>query len=136
MITKSKTTGELMLTNEFTDFIRNYYTKRGLAWPNFEDAMKFVATEIGEVYEVDLSRNPTWVRNNPQDKPTFSKEQLASELGDVIMMVMVAGIVEGVDPLDALVKKINRKLAGLNNQMQFPKDSRGIEYYDAGGKSE
>lgn len=105
-----------MLTTELVDFIRNYYTKRKLAWPNFEDAMKFVATEIGETYEVDLSRNPTWVRNNPQDKPTFSKELLASELGDVIMMVMVAGIVEGVDPLDALVKKINRKLITLDTQ--------------------
>lgn len=103
-----------MLTSELADFIINYYEKRKLSWPDFNDAMKFVATEIGEVYEVDLSRNPTWVRNNPQNKPIFSEEQLASELGDVIMMVMVAGIAEGVDPLEALIKKIRRKLEVVN----------------------
>ena len=113
MITKLKTTGELMLTNELQKFIAMYYEKRQLKWPNFDDAMKFVATEIGEVYEVDLARTDGWVRNNPDGKPIFTKEQLASELGDVIMMVMVAGIVEGVDPLDALVKKINRKLEAI-----------------------
>jgi len=99
-----------MLTSELKDFIVNYYNKRGLKWPDFDDAMKFVATEIGEVYEVDLSRDKGWVRNNPESKPTFNKEQLASELGDVIMMVMVAGIAEGVDPLQALLKKMCRKI--------------------------
>lgn len=113
MITKSKTIGELMLTNEFTELIKYYYNKRGLKWPNFDDAMKFVATEIGEVYEVDLARTDGWVRNNPNSKPIFTKEQLSSELGDVIMMVMVAGIVEEVDPLQSLINKINRKLEAI-----------------------
>jgi NTP pyrophosphatase (non-canonical NTP hydrolase) len=91
-----------------SDIIKEYYEKRGLVWPNFDNAMKFVATEIGEVYEIDLDRN-TWVRNNPEDKPKFNKDDLAKELGDVLMMVMVAGIVEGVDPLDALLGKIYDK---------------------------
>lgn len=91
-----------------SDIIKEYYAKRGLVWPNFDNAMKFVATEIGEVYEIDLSRD-TWVRNNPEDKPKFNKEDLAKELGDVLMMVMVAGIAEGVDPLDALLEKMYKK---------------------------
>jgi len=102
-----------MKTEDLQKFITVYYEKRKLNWPDFNDAMKFVATEIGEVYEVDLSRNPAWVRNNPQDKPKFSKELLASELGDVIMMVMVAGIAEGVDPLEALINKMLRKLEAI-----------------------
>lgn len=106
----------LMLTSELKDFIVKYYDKRGLKWPDFDDAMKFVATEIGEVYEVDLSRVRDWVRNNPQDKPNFSKERLASELGDVIMMVMVAGIVEGIDPLQALISKMCRKIGECKDE--------------------
>lgn len=102
-----------MKTEDLQKFITVYYDKRQLKWPNFDDAMKFVATEIGEVYEVDLSRTEGWVRNNPDGKPAFSKEKLASELGDVIMMVMVAGIAEGVDPLEALINKMLRKLEAI-----------------------
>lgn len=95
------------------DLIKEYYDGRKLQWPDFSDAMKFAITEVAEVFEIDLSRNPNWVRNNPQNKPKFSKEALSEELGDVIMMVMVAGIVEGVDPIEALEKKIKRKLSKL-----------------------
>lgn len=95
---------------DLADFILHYYEKRGLKLPNFDAAMKFVHTELGEVYELDLAREGGWVRNNPESKPKFSKEALAKELGDVIMMVMVAGIVEGVDPLKALVEKMEAKL--------------------------
>jgi len=98
---------------DLVQLIKEYYDKRGLKWPDFDDAMKFVLTEVGEVYELDLSRIGGWVRNNPQDKPDFDKERLSIELGDAIMMLMVAGIVEGVNPLESLVNKINRKLEAL-----------------------
>jgi hypothetical protein len=105
----------LMLTNELKDFIIKYYDKRGLVWPNFDDAMKFVATEIAEVYELDLDRK-TWVRNHPEAKPEFTKEKLARELGDAIMMLMVAGITEGVDPLSALINKMCEKMRDCKNE--------------------
>jgi NTP pyrophosphatase (non-canonical NTP hydrolase) len=92
--------------------IEEYYEKRNLHYPTFDEAMKWAITEVGEVYEVDLVRNPNWVRNNPEDKPEFSAEALAEELGDVIMMIMVAGMVEGVNPLGALLKKMERKMKG------------------------
>lgn len=98
---------------DFTDQLRNYlvyYIKeRPLIMPNFDDAMKFVITELAEVYEFDLSRK-TWIRNNPDDKPSFSKEKLSEELGDAIMMLMVAGIAEGVNPLKSLYEKTQLKL--------------------------
>ncbi len=97
--------------------IINYYEKRGLKWPSFDNAMKFAIAEIGEVYEIDLTRYSGWVRNNPNNKPTeFDKEKLGDELGDVIMMIMVAGIVEEVDPLAHLVRKINVKLKELEDE--------------------
>lgn len=95
------------------EIITDYYNKRGLTWPNFDNAMKFALTEIAEVFELDLARTGGWVRNNPQNKPEFDKDKLATELGDAIMMLMVAGIAEGVDPIDALNKKISKKLSLL-----------------------
>lgn len=93
------------------NLIKNYYDYRDLKWPNFDQAMKFVLTEIGEVFEVDLNRpNNGWVRNNPQDKHPYSKEKMAEELGDVIFMLLVAGIVEDVNPLEAMVNKMNKKM--------------------------
>jgi len=71
---------------ELVNLIYYYYEQRKLKWPNFENAMKFVQTELGEVYELDLARSGDWIRNNPQNKPNFDKEELAKELGDAIMM--------------------------------------------------
>ena len=96
--------------SELVDRIIDYYNKRGLKFPNFDNAMKFVTTEIAEVYELDLSRIGGWVRNHPENKPDFDKEALSEELGDAIMMLIVAGIAEGVDPIDSLQNKIKHKL--------------------------
>lgn len=96
---------------ELVELLKVYYEVRGLKWPDFNAAMKFVATELGEVYELDLSREGGWVRNNPQNKPQFSKEALSEELGDAIMMLVVAGLAEGVDPIKSLIDKLNKKIA-------------------------
>lgn len=100
--------------------IEDYYMKRGLKFPDFSDAMKFVHTEIAEIYELDLARTGGWVRNHPENKPAFNKQDLAEELGDAIMMLIVAGMAEGVDPVDALYRKIERKLTKLNQPSLFP----------------
>jgi NTP pyrophosphatase (non-canonical NTP hydrolase) len=99
---------------QLRNFVVYYIKNRPLVMPDFSDAMKFVTTEIGEVYEVDLSRK-LWIRNNPESKPEFSKEKLSEELGDVIMMLIVAGIAEDVNPLTSLYNKMCRKL-GMNNE--------------------
>lgn len=90
------------------DILTDYYETRKLKTPNFEDAMMFLHTEIGEVYELRLALK-NYVRNNPHTKPTYSGNALAEELGDVIMMAIVAGMVEGVDPLKALIHKLSKK---------------------------
>ena len=97
--------------SELTDIIVDYYELRGLKFPNFDNAMKFVVTELAEVLELDLDRIGGWTRNHPESKPKYNKEDMAEELGDAIMMLIVAGIADGVDPIDALVKKIKRKLS-------------------------
>lgn len=90
--------------------ILDYYEKRGLAYPNLQEALNWAHTEMGEVYEIIMSWEPKWIRNNPEDHPAQSKESLAYELGDVIMMLIMAGLAEGVDPINALKNKMKRKL--------------------------
>lgn len=92
------------------NLIKYYYEQRNLKWPNKWEAMAFVSTELGEVYELLLSESGGWVRNNPQNKPDFNKDDLAKELGDGIMMLLVEGIINNVNPLEALENKLQTKL--------------------------
>lgn len=98
------------LSAQLAHQICEYYQLRGQKWPNVEEAMMWLETECAEVYELLLARKDGWVRNNPANKPEFSKEALAAELGDAIMMLLVAGYVEDVDPMQALLEKVERKL--------------------------
>jgi NTP pyrophosphatase (non-canonical NTP hydrolase) len=100
----------MVLMSNLAVKIKDYYEKRQLVHPTVWEALGWVSAELGEVYEVLMSWNPKWVRNNPQDHPVKSKEDLAEELGDVIFMLVMAGLSEGVDPIEALEKKMERKL--------------------------
>jgi NTP pyrophosphatase (non-canonical NTP hydrolase) len=99
---------------ELIDLIEAYYNGRDLKYPDAWQSLGWATTELGEVYELLLARDGGWVRNNPQDHDNFSKEKFSEELGDVIMMLMVAGYVEGVNPIQSLKDKINSKLEKLN----------------------
>ncbi len=93
-----------------TEKVKEYYEKRELKHPNIWEALGWATAELGEVYEVLMSMVGGWVRNNPDKHPQKTKEDLAEELGDVIFMLIVAGIEEGVDPIQALENKMQRKL--------------------------
>jgi hypothetical protein len=91
--------------------LRFEFSFRQLVMPdNADQATDFALTELGEVKELLLNRMKVWNRNNPQDKHKFSKARLADELGDVIRMCIVAGLVEGLDPLEAMILKSRRKV--------------------------
>lgn len=98
------------MTDKIILCIKDYYEKRGLKWPTSDDAMKFVQTEIAEVYELMLARTGGYIRNHPENKPDYSGERMAEELGDAIMMLLVTGIQEGVNPIEAMLKKIGGKV--------------------------
>lgn len=90
--------------------VKKYYEARKLKTPTVWEALGWATAELGEVYEVLMSMSGGWVRNNPEDHPQKTKEDLAEELGDVIFMLIEAGIVSGVDPIQAMEDKMNRKL--------------------------
>lgn len=93
--------------------IIDYYKKRNLKVPNTWQALGWAHTEIGEVYEILQAMDGGWVRNNPDGKPGWDPTEFSVELGDVIMMLIVAGMTVGQDPLRDLRKKIERKLSAL-----------------------
>lgn len=114
--------------------IRYYFEKRGLNFPNFQNAMKWVQTELGEVYEQDLARSGNWVRNNPSDHDSFSKNRLAEELADTLFMILVAGMSEDIDLVDVMLSKMARKLSELEerkiitgNSVALPVTEKEIE---------
>jgi NTP pyrophosphatase (non-canonical NTP hydrolase) len=97
-------------SKDLMEEIINYAEKREYKMPDVWEAMGWVTTELGEVYEQLLAKKSGWVRNNPDSKAPYSPESLAEELGDVIFMVMMAGYAEGVNPLQAMKNKMTRKL--------------------------
>lgn len=92
-----------------SDLVVLYYQLRGYVIPCVEDALLFHFTEVGEASECLLARGQGFVRNNPDDHPPFDRSQFGEELGDAIMMLIVAGLVEGVDPVACLLEKMGRK---------------------------
>lgn len=101
--------------SDLINLVNEYYNYRKLKFPDFSSAMKFVMTELAEVYELDLAREGGWIRNHPENKPEFSKEALSEELGDAIFMLIVAGMAEGVDPIESMKTKMKTKMENYNN---------------------
>ena len=97
-----------------------YYDLRGYVTPSLKDAAIWLATEVGELLDAIMRTEKDWVRNNP-DKPSKVEEELA----DVMMMLLVAAGAADVDPMDALLRKMNRKTGGelLAGQLHSPEYS-------------
>lgn len=90
--------------------VNAYYKHRGLKWPNTEEALMWAMTEIGEVCELILAQKGGWSRNNPEKDKYLSEDEYANrleeELGDVIMMLQVAGQNVGLNPIGGLTEKM------------------------------
>lgn len=93
------------------ELILFYYQARGLVKPDVWKALAFRDTELGEAMEILRAKDgDDWVRNNPEAKPGWDPDRFAEELGDAIMMLIMAGLAEGVFPVSALLEKMQRKL--------------------------
>lgn len=99
---------------DWADLIGRYYDQRGLKWPTTQQALLWAMSEVGEAANDLLQGTGGWVRNNPD---TRSGEELlndyATELGDAIMMLIVAGLVVNRNPLAYMHQKIARLAPGL-----------------------
>lgn len=91
------------------DLVKRQFNLLNRVWPDINDALQFVDTELAEVKELLLARKP-YRRNHPENKEAFSEERLAEELGDALYMIIVTGIVSGTNPIDAMFDKMIRHL--------------------------
>lgn len=98
------------MSNHIAEIIREYYRIRRLKVPDEWQALAWAMTEVGEAYEILLASHSGWVRNNPENEPDWDPKEFGIELGDTIMMLVIAGLVVGVDPIACLMNKVREKL--------------------------
>lgn len=84
--------------------IRQYYLCRGLKWPDKKDSILWLFTELGELVDAVLRLESGWVRNNNKDT------DVASELGDCLFMLLVTSQCLGIDPIEAMLNKMEKKM--------------------------
>lgn len=105
------------------ELVLRYYQFRGLEMPEDEfHALAFLTSELGELSDAlvstiipkvstcsacgadAVSSAGKWVRNNPK-----KDRDPELEAGDVLMMLYVTMLKRGVDPLQAMLKKFQKK---------------------------
>ena len=89
---------------DLVEMVKQYYEFRGLTQPDANQAFLFLVSEIGELSDALVASQAQWVRNNPD-----RERHIASEIGDVLMMLTVFAATQGVDPLEALKDKMRSK---------------------------
>lgn len=104
---------------DILDLVKQKFVRKGMRWPeNADQAVMWADTELAEVKELLLARIGGWTRSHPKDHPKFSRERLADELADALFMILVAGYVEGIDPLQYLVRRMAQQ-CGYQHPEQF-----------------
>ena len=88
--------------------VRAYFEHRGLTAPDAGQALLFLVSEVGELADAFVEQQAQWVRNNPG-----RNRDISDEIGDVLMMLTVFADAEGIDPVDAMLNKFDRK--GFNH---------------------
>lgn len=90
--------------SKLVELVQAYYRFRGLTEPDANQALLFLVSEVGELADAFVEGQGAWVRNHP-DK----ERDIKDEIGDVLMMLTAFAHQLGVDPLDALKAKMERK---------------------------
>jgi len=99
-----------MTPQQLAHEIKTHFIEKGREWPSVEDALLFVTTEVAEAMELVLAMpHRKYKRNHPEDKEPFSRERLADELGDIIYMCMITGLVQNVNPFEAMLNKMQKE---------------------------
>jgi NTP pyrophosphatase (non-canonical NTP hydrolase) len=90
------------------DVVQKYIDARNLTEPNYQEAMLWLASEVGELADSLLSLDDKWVRNRPEDK-SGGLDWVHDEVGDVLMMLtVVCNKLDGADPIGCLFEKMRK----------------------------
>lgn len=92
---------------------------KGYVHPTYLEALAFHDTEVAEANEIYFAGDGRgWVRNHPENKPPYDKDRLGEELADAIVMLIRAGISQGVDPLWILDERSSDQLVELEGKSE------------------
>lgn len=91
------------------EVVKDYFTRRKLLWPtDAGQAIFFLVSEVGEFCDAYVHGQANWVRNNP-DRHEES-DLIGKEAGDVLMMLLVACEILGINPVAEMIVKMGDKL--------------------------
>ena len=93
-----------MRSANLVEIVRQYYQYRGLTQPDANQAFLFLVSEVGELSDALVAGQAEWVRNNPG-----RERDISAEIGDVLMMLTVFAATQGIDPLEAMLAKMEGK---------------------------
>jgi NTP pyrophosphatase (non-canonical NTP hydrolase) len=87
-----------------------YMASRGkFAIPNADEAAKFMVTEVAEVIDVIMRKDPKFTRNNANASGWNYIDELGKELADVVYMAFLCANAEGIDLAAYLNSQIVRR---------------------------
>jgi len=86
------------------EIVEKYFQFRNLTQPDANQAYLFLVSEIGELADAFVADQAAWVRNNPE-----KERNVSDEIGDVLMMLTVFAMSQGIDPKQAMLDKMRSK---------------------------
>lgn len=86
------------------DVVKAYYQFRGLTIPDDAQALLFLVSEVGELADAHVEQQAEWIRNHA-DK----ERSIDDEVGDILMMLTAYCIARGIDPVEAMLNKFEKK---------------------------
>jgi NTP pyrophosphatase (non-canonical NTP hydrolase) len=84
--------------------VNAYFRHRKLVDPDAMQALMFLFSEMGELSDAVVNQIKDWVRNHDH-----SQDNVADEIGDVLMMLIKTAEKLEVDPLQAMLTKWRRR---------------------------
>ncbi len=93
-----------MAPGSLIETVKRYYEFRGLTQPDASQSFLFLVSEMGELADAFVQNQAEWVRNDPD-----RERDMEAEIGDVLMMLTVFASTQGIDPVEAMLKKMGRK---------------------------
>ena len=85
------------------EIVAEYFKFRGYVNPTSDQALKHLVAEVGEMADADVNSDAEWVRNTERER------DLAGEVGEVQMMLIVYAQVHGLDPVGCMLDKMRSK---------------------------
>lgn len=88
------------------EIVNDYFAFREYKEPDTVQAFLFLASEVGELADKLVhTQSEEWVRNNPENK----NDDIAGEIGDVLMMLTKTAQTLGMDPVGCMLNKMRKK---------------------------